>query len=224
MWSLGIGVAKIPKEDVSEFLSTIGKLIVSWSIIENKLGDLFCATSGAHGQLNTPYHASIEAAYFAINSFEGRVAMNTSSIIRMHGTTKDLQDDWSTLADKIGRKWRMRSLVAHSGLFGNCEWKSGKQVFLSPAPNSWNAVKKTNHRFFKTDLEGFITDFSALSPEIEKFKASCFVAMRAAKWPPPKLDLHPPSRAKVVRTPSKPKPPPRPSRASRRKAALARKT
>lgn len=203
MWSLGIGVDKIPQDDVNGFLINVAKVIVTWSNVETNLGRLFCITSGAHGHLSTPFHASIEAAYYAVNSFEARIAMNTSSIIRMHGTTDDLQKNWSKLADKIGRKWRLRSLVAHSGLFGQCEWKKGRQVFLSPAPHSWSAVKKAEHKFFKSDLETFITDFQSLSGEIDKFQQPCLHAMRSAEWPPSKPDPRPPFRAKGGRTPSK---------------------
>jgi len=71
MWAIGIGVAEIPKEDVAEFLATVGELIVSWSAVESKLGHLYCVTTGAHGLMVTPFHASIEASYYAVNSFDG---------------------------------------------------------------------------------------------------------------------------------------------------------
>jgi hypothetical protein len=180
MWAIGVGVEKIPKEDVAEFLATVGELIVSWSAVEAKLGDLYCVTTGAHGLMVTPFHASIEAAYYAINSFDGRLAMNTSAVIRMLGTSKTLQTEWSDLADAIGKKWRLRSLAAHSGMFGHCDKRKGRQIWLSPNPIASSVVRRKGHqKFFRDDLVRFIAEFRTISGDIEKFSNRCFRAMTA---------------------------------------------
>src|SRR5205814_7701167 len=133
MWTIGVGVDDIPKEDVTDFLATVGSLIIGWSGVELALGHLYCMATGAHGRMITPFFESIEAAYFAINSFEGRLAMNNAAMVRMHRVRDGaLITDWNVLADKINRKWRSRSLVAHSGMYGSCEKKRGRQIWLSP--------------------------------------------------------------------------------------------
>ena len=40
MWAIGFGVDEIPKEDIAEFLATVGELIVSWSNVESRLDAL----------------------------------------------------------------------------------------------------------------------------------------------------------------------------------------
>jgi hypothetical protein len=85
MWAIGIGVEEIPQEDATEFLATVGKLILGWSAVESKLGHLYCICTGAHGRLVTPFFQSIEASYYAVNSFEARLAMNNAAVVRMLG-------------------------------------------------------------------------------------------------------------------------------------------
>src|SRR5437879_763954 len=99
MWAIGVGVDKISKQDVTEFLATVGNLIVSWSHIESQLGHLYCVTTGAHGSMVTPFFASIEAAYYSVNSLEGRLAMNNAAMVRMFRSTENLQTDWIKLSD-----------------------------------------------------------------------------------------------------------------------------
>jgi hypothetical protein len=187
MWAIGVGVDRIPKEDIAEFLATVGELIVSWSAVESKLGHLYCITTGAHGLMVTPFHAPIEAAYYAVNSFEGRLAMNNSAVIRMPGTSEALQKDWTTLADRISQKYRLRSLAAHSGMFGQWEKKRSRQIWLSPNPAVSSVVRREGiQRFFKDDLIRFVGDFRTMCDDIDKFSNRCFRAMMPPTPVPPK--------------------------------------
>jgi len=190
MWAFCYEPDQIPVEEKESFLSCIGQLIVGWSNIEKALGDLHCLAAGAHGLIVTPFHGSIEAAYYAIVSFEGRLAMNAASIFRMHGSTQAIVDQWETLSTKIAGKWRVRSLIAHSGLYGTAKGKPGRRVWLQPAPHSWAVVKKAKHstiKYHKHDLDNFIRDIQALRSQIEEFSGGCLRAMQRAEFPSPDL-------------------------------------
>jgi hypothetical protein len=229
-WSLGIGVAEIPEEEQKDFLASVGNVISSWAIVESKLGELYLFTTGAHGVLVTPFHQSIEASYFAIMSFEGRLGMNTTAINFMPNVTDTLKKDWPTLANKISRRWKNRSLVAHSGIIGSCEHKLGRRIWLQPSPLVSTSVKRGKDdkpiRYFKQELDEFVISFIELAREIEKFRHRCFLAM--TQQVSPSQAAHPPPafHVKGGQTHTKPQGQrkssgPKPSSAQRRARALA---
>jgi hypothetical protein len=215
MWAFCYEPDQIPADEKESFLSRIGQLIVGWSNVEKALGDLHCLAAGAHGIIVTPFHGSIEAAYYAIVSFEGRLAMNAASIFRMHGSTQEIVDEWEALSIKIAGKWRVRSLIAHSGLYGTAKGKPGRKVWLQPGPNSWAAVRKAKHsniKYHKHDLDNFIADIRALHSQIGEFSRVCSRAMQQAEFPSQDLRQLLGLSKPDDQTPPKPPSRPRPSR------------
>jgi hypothetical protein len=173
--------------------------------------------------LITPFHTSISASYFAIASFEGRLAMNTTAMDFMPNVTDALKSAWPTLANKIGRRWTKRSVVAHSGITGHFERQSGRQIWLQPG-----SLGKDGRpiRYFKHELDSFVTSFRALAKEIDLFNNRCFRAMTQQESDAQAQHPLHASHAQGGQNPTKPqgrqKPSgPKQSRAGRRARAIA---
>jgi hypothetical protein len=157
------------------------------------------------------------------------LGMNTTAINFMPNVTDGIRTAWPTLANKIGRRWKNRSLVAHSGIIGHFDRERGRQIWLQPGPIESSSVKRGKDgqpfRYFKHELDSFVTSFRELAKEIDQFRTRCFRAMMQQESGAQAQSPLPASREKGGQTPATPqgqrKPSgPKPSSAQRRARAL----
>jgi hypothetical protein len=117
--------------------------------------------------------------------------------------------------------------MAHSGIIGHFEKERGKQIWLQPGSLGSSSVKIGNPvRYFKHELDSFVTSFRELAKEIDRFNNRCFRAMMQPESGAQAQSPHPASHAQGGQTPTRPqgqrKPSgPKPSSAQRRARAVA---
>jgi hypothetical protein len=213
-YALAVGPKEI-KDDLTGFLALVGRSIALWSHVESKVADIYLTCVGAHGIFVNPFHQPIVVSYYAVASLEARIAMTAKAVTEAMSTKPELAGEWPALSNRIDRKYRIRSNIAHASLYGNCHKGRGKQIWLQPNAPVFGVGKRGKDgkpiQYFAGDLETICGNFSALANQLGVFDSKISRAMSEPGFGVSIPGHHLRAHAKVV---LKPKAPPRPPQSS----------
>lgn len=169
------------KDDLTKFLALVGQSIAIWAQVEQQVGDLYATCVGAHGVMVNQFHQPLVVSYYSIMSFDARLLMTSTALSEAMSDQQAIVSEWTTLANRISRKYKIRSNIAHFSLYGSAKRDEGKQIWLSPKPPVFGVKRGTKNgkaiEYYAPDLEAICNNFKQVATAISQFDSKVFRTM-----------------------------------------------
>jgi hypothetical protein len=148
------------RDPMSVFYETIGKIISSWSHIEEYLGFVFLIL------IQTKEVNATLAAFYASVMFEQK--LKTVNAAAAYAMPFELVDEWDALAERLSNKATCRNHIAHFQIVNEAHPNAPcKPVLQAIVSNTKAYLNSKETKYYQHDLntvmEGFGTLFNDLS-------------------------------------------------------------
>ena len=117
-------------QDFKPLFQQIGISLNIWAKVESELCRVFCAC------FDSDNASPADQAFWAVISFEAKLAMVGAVIAARFNHKPDIRTDWGTIRDALVTRNKLRNKIAHGTVLRMRVYKKGKpkpsETFLSP--------------------------------------------------------------------------------------------
>ncbi|TFV35799.1 hypothetical protein E4K66_26235 [Bradyrhizobium frederickii] len=166
-----------PDEEQSGFYENLGRCIAQWSHVEDGLYEVY-ATAIAKADEVRRSNVPAQAAYFAIQAPEGKIAMTDSAVrFRLLFDMGESHDDpqrrlfaaWDALKKTVDDRRKRRNQLAHFQVLVSMSEPEGRRFALRPALFNPNAQFRTLTLFHREELKVAAASFGRASWDLRTF-------------------------------------------------------